>query len=165
MGRLLAVSLLATACGDVAEPEIDPAVQARFDELERRLWSLEQKVGDGPSVEPAGPAPAPAPPTQGITLTGGAPAPLPPSAALPPPSAPPRIVGDAVTLFIRTAGVTAQIIDADQDIVLGETNVRGGIQVARREMAMNLILRAEGRQDVRLQVVPNRDKAIVQDMK
>ncbi|WP_434416734.1 hypothetical protein [Nannocystis pusilla] len=88
--------------------------------------------------------------------------PLPPA---PPPSGPPPapdllpLTPPTVTVRIDTAGVAAEVLD-EGGAILGSTADAHGLQLPRGEVERLLRLRAEGRAEAQVKLVPSEDRAV-----
>jgi hypothetical protein len=60
--------------------------------------------------------------------------------------------------FIINTNIDAQILDARDDGIYGMTNDADGIEVEKSKEEIHLILRADGYEDLDLNIVPNRGK-------
>lgn len=98
-----------------------------------------------PDPPPPAPDPAPvvAPPSE---------APSEPVKVVLPPETP------RVRFTITTPGVDAQILDARDEGQYGKTNDPAGVEVKKSEDPITLILRAEGYDDLRIDIIPDEDK-------
>ncbi|MFY0541492.1 serine/threonine-protein kinase [Nannocystis pusilla] len=88
--------------------------------------------------------------------------PLPPAPAPPgPPSAPDLLplTPPTVTVRIDTAGVAAEVLD-EGGAILGSTADPHGLQLPRGEVERLLRLRAEGRAEAQVKLVPSEDRAV-----
>ena len=74
-----------------------------------------------------------------------------------PPTPPPPV--PKVSLQIRTGPVVATVLDADGR-ALGTTDTPGGVAVPQGSAKIPLVLRADGYQDLRLEVVPDHDQVL-----
>ncbi len=63
-----------------------------------------------------------------------------------------------VTFKIRTQGIDAHILDARDEGMYGKTNDPNGIQVEETNTPLELILRADGYQDLEFSILPDQDK-------
>jgi hypothetical protein len=170
-GWILPALVVVLACGDDDEAVDQPPGAARITELEARVARLEARLGEvetrpaqialptpsltnGEAADPGPLAPDPAAPLD-RPLAHAAPA---------VPAAPPAGPAEQVSLFIRTPGIRAEVLDSS-GAVLGETNRRGGVEIARSDTAVKLVLRASGYQDLQLSLVPNRDKMVVKELR
>jgi len=65
---------------------------------------------------------------------------------------------EKVRFRITTPGIDAQILDARDEGQYGVTNDPKGVEVEKSNVALKLILRAEGYDDLEFEIVPNSDK-------
>jgi serine/threonine-protein kinase len=70
-----------------------------------------------------------------------------------------------VVLHIKTKGIDAKILDARDMGMYGTTNTEEGITVEKSKDKLDLILRADGYEDLPFSINPNRDKVFEPDLK
>ena len=146
LGAVVAAGVMATflALGDDA-----PAAAARKGRQAAKLAG----TGANPELLPPGPA-APVVGTELLPLGPAAPVVGPELLPLPPVAPVPQ-----VSLKIHTGPVTAEIRDA-QGRRLGSTTDPAGVRLPRGDAAIDLILHADGHDDLALRVVPDRDQEL-----
>jgi serine/threonine-protein kinase len=102
-----------------------------------------------PKAEPA-PVAAPADNDAGAAEPEPEPEPEPPPVVIEPGA-------KTVQVMIGTPGVDAQILDARDEAIYGQTNSAEGVPIRQGEEGVKLILRADGYEDLEITVVPDVD--------
>jgi hypothetical protein len=102
---------------------------------------------DPPAEQPVAQAPAP--------TKDPAPAVV---AAPPKPEPTPTVAAPTVVKLHFTTNVPAQIVDASDQAIFGDSSDADGIELERSDQPMKLLLRADGYEPLTVEVVPNKDK-------